>query len=215
MALFQRKDQFTISKQLYTVGLNKTFLVVGLGNPGKEYINTRHNIGFECLEDFLDNQTEGDFSGWQDRKSLKCIEASGNSGDNRVILIKPTTFMNLSGEAVKLVMAYYKIPIDKVLVVHDELDIDFGHLRLSVGGRSAGHNGIESIIDAIGEDFARVRIGIGPKDPPQIDSSDFVLARFQKPELEKMPELKKEVNALTIESIYSPNFQNETRSFLV
>jgi peptidyl-tRNA hydrolase, PTH1 family len=215
VALFQRKEQFTIQKQLFTVGLNKSFLIVGLGNVGREYVGTRHNIGFACIDDFLVNQPEGNFSKWQKKTALKSSESLGTMGDIRVALIKPTTYMNLSGQAVGAVMRYYKIPIDRILVIHDELDMNFGQIRVSIGGSSAGHNGVQSIIDEIGEAFARLRIGIGPKQPPQIEGSDFVLAKFSEQEKSEMPSLKKEVSALLIENIYSPAIQADTRSFLV
>ena len=213
MGLFQRRPQVGDTIQYYTLGQNKTLLVVGLGNPGKEYDRTRHNIGFACLDAFV---AANDFQPWIEKKDHKCLQTSVTLGDTRVIAIKPTTFMNLSGDAVQAVASFYKVPAEMIVVVHDELDIPFGQIRLRTGGSSAGHNGLKSIMQHIGEGFARVRIGIGPKEPEQIDSADFVLARFSKEQEGHMAELTREVNAILSEAAYGAgNLQQETRNFLV
>ncbi len=178
MALFQRRPQTSDPVNYVTVGLNKTVLLVGLGNPGKKYELTRHNAGFICIDEFVDKTEEMDK--WIEKKDLKCLLSTGRMGENRVIAIKPTTYMNLSGEAVQAVMNFYKIPVDNVAVIHDELDIDFGQIRLRRGGSSAGHNGIKSLAQHIGEDYSRIRIGVGPKKPAAIASEDFVLQKFPK-----------------------------------
>jgi len=213
MALFQRKPQTSDPKTFYTVGLNKIILLVGLGNPGKEYENTRHNVGFMCLDSFVAKNDE--MEEWMVKKDLKCLLSSGRIGDARVIAIKPTTFMNLSGEAVKAVVNFYKVPQAQTLVLHDELDIEFGQVRLRVGGSAAGHNGIKSVSQHIGEDYGRVRIGIGPKHPSRIKSEDFVLQKFSEAERSQLPNLIQEVNAVLSEYIYGGQLPNETRSFLV
>jgi PTH1 family peptidyl-tRNA hydrolase len=198
----------------YTVGLNKTLLIVGLGNPGKDYDGTRHNIGFDVLNKFVSEHDE--FEPWIAKKDLKCQLASGQLGEARVLAIKPQTFMNLSGDAVQAVMNFYKLPAEQVLVVHDELDINFGQIRLRKGGTSAGHNGLKSIIGHIGEDFGRVRIGIGPKKPVRMDSADFVLQAFSKEDQEQLPNLLKEATAILSEYVFSGGQLNEeTRNFLV
>lgn len=213
MGLFQRRPQLGESIQFYTLGQNKTLLVVGLGNPGKEYDGTRHNIGFACLDAFVQ---ANDFTPWVEKKDLKCHQATATFGDTRVIAIKPTTFMNLSGEALQAVVNFYKIAADKVIVVHDELDIQFGQIRLRSGGSAAGHNGLKSIIQHLGEEFGRIRIGIGPKEPEQMDSADFVLARFSKEQQSHMAELTREVNAILSEAAFGAgNLPQETRNFLV
>lgn len=122
--------------------------------------------------------------------------------------------MNLSGEAVEAVSHFYKIPLEQIIVVHDELDIDFGQIRLRRGGSSAGHNGIKSVTKYIGETYGRVRIGVGPKTPEQIDSADFVLGKFNKEQAEHIPKLKKEVNAILSELAYGSPLTPETRTFL-
>ena len=190
MGLFQNRPQVGETIQYYTLGQNKTVLLVGLGNPGKEYTGTRHNIGFQCLDSFA---KANDFDPWVEKKDLKCLIATATLGDTRVIAIKPTTFMNLSGEAVQAVMHFYKISPEKFIVVHDELDIPFGQIRLRTGGSSAGHNGLKSIFQHLNDNFPRVRIGIGPKEPGQIDSADFVLQTFSKTQQAHLPELTREV----------------------
>ena len=214
MSLFQRKSNISDPVQMmYSVGLNKTVLIVGLGNVGKEYDGTRHNIGFDCLDHFVAKNDE--ISDWAEKKSLKCFLASGQLGQTRVIAIKPTTFMNNSGEAVQAVSNFYKIPVDKIVIVHDELDIIFGNIRTRVGGSSAGHNGIKSITQHLGEDTGRVRIGIGPKRPTQIDSADFVLAKFGPTQTKQLPNLYREVTAILSEYSFGTQLATETRSFLI
>ncbi|MBC7581358.1 aminoacyl-tRNA hydrolase [Aeromicrobium sp.] len=214
MSLFQRRPQVSDPIQLhYTTGMQKTVLLVGLGNPGKEYLGTRHNIGFECLEAFV-AKTEG-MGEWTDKKSLKCQLVSGQVGQTRVYAIKPDTFMNNSGEAVQAVAAYYKIPHDKIIVMYDELDIKFGNIRTRTGGSAAGHNGVKSVTQHVGEDTGRIRIGIGPKQPAQMDSSDFVLAKFGATEIVQLPNLKREVTAILSEYLFGMKLPAETRDFIV
>jgi len=196
----------------YSVGLNKTILLVGLGNPGKDYDLTRHNAGWLAIDNFV-SKTDG-MEEWIQKKDFKCLLSSGRAGDARVIAIKPTTFMNLSGEAVQAVMAFYKIPLDKVVVIHDELDIDFGQIRMRMGGSSAGHNGIKSVTQHLGEDYGRIRIGVGPK-PEKIDSEAFVLQKFSAEEQAQLSNLTQEVNSILSEYIYGTELPHETRSFLV
>lgn len=197
--------------QYSTYGLTKTLLIVGLGNPGKEYARNRHNIGFMCLDDFA---KRNNFDPWVARKDQKCELTQATLGDTRVILCKPQTFMNLSGEAVQAVQHFYKLSNQQTIVVHDELDIDFGQIRMRVGGSPAGNNGIKSVSKHIGEDYGRVRIGIGPKHHPDMDSADFVLEDFGKKEQEQLPACLREVSALLSEYAYGTPFAAETRSFL-
>jgi peptidyl-tRNA hydrolase, PTH1 family len=213
MSLFQRRPNPGETIQFYTLSQNNTVLVVGLGNPGKEYDGTRHNVGFACIDAFV---AANEFDPWIQKKDLKCHMANATLGDTRVIAIKPTTFMNLSGDAVQAVAHFYKIPAEKTVVVHDELDISFGQVRLRSGGSAAGHNGLKSVIGAIGEGFGRVRIGIGPKEPEQIDSADFVLQKFSKDQQSHMGELTREVNAILSEFSYGAGqLPQETRNFIV
>lgn len=209
MALFQKKPQSSSSAPLYTLGLQKSILVVGLGNIGKKYDLTRHNIGFLCADSLVSSL---DLPKWIEKKDLKCSISVGKAGDKRIIVIKPTTLMNLSGEAVQEVMHFYKITNSDTVVVHDEMDIPFGQIRTRIGGSSAGHNGIKSIIQHIGEDFGRVRIGIG--SDTSLDSSSYVLSRFNDYERDNLKPLTKEVVAILTEYIYSSTMTSETRSFI-
>lgn len=213
MALFQKKPTLETSAPFYTLGLEQTLLIVGLGNPGKEYAKTRHNIGFTVLDHFANKQ---DFTTWVNKKDLKCLLASHQLGNNKIILIKPTSFMNNSGEAVQAVQRFYRIDNAKTLVVHDEIDIDFGLIRTRIGGKSAGHNGIKSVIAHCGEDFGRVRIGIGPKKPAAIKSEDYVLKNFSKDQLEHQKLLLQEANSILSEYAYgNGELPAETRSFII
>lgn len=210
MALFQKRPDASSHLPVYSLGLTRTLLIVGLGNKGKEYDGTRHNIGFAAVDELAARQ---DFAPWMEKKDLKCHLTSATIGDNRVILIKPTTFMNLSGEAVQAVMHFYKIPLQQVLVVHDELDIPFGQIRNRVGGSAAGHNGVKSLIQHIGEDFGRVRIGIQAETP--METTDFVLAKFSKDEQVQLPAMLKETTAILTEYIHAGSLLQETRNFII
>ncbi len=211
MALFQKRPQIGSSINFTTYGMNKTLLIVGLGNIGTEYDGTRHNIGFACVDEFA---RKNEFPAWVNKTDLKCMTTSTMIGDTKVYLCKPTTFMNLSGEAVQALAHFYKIELAHIIVVHDEIDIDFGQVRLRTGGSSAGHNGIKSVTKHMTEGYGRVRIGIGPKKPAQIDSADFVLAKFSAAEAEHLGELKREVNAILSELAYGSPLTPETRTFL-
>lgn len=213
MAWLQKRPQVSDAIQLYSTSLNKTLLLVGLGNPGTEYDLTRHNVGFLCLDAFVEATDEMD--NWIDKKDLKCQLSSGRLGDTRVIAVKPTTFMNSSGEAVQAVAAFYKIPPESIAVLHDELDINFGQIRLRDAGSSAGHNGIKSVTKHMGEGYGRIRIGIGPKKPAQIDSADFVLQKFSTTEQKQLGNLTRETNAILSEYIYGGQLPHETRNFIV
>jgi peptidyl-tRNA hydrolase, PTH1 family len=213
MAFFQKKPQMGDSIQYYTLGLNKTVLIVGLGNIGAEYNNTRHNVGFAAVDRFV---KDSDFPAWIEKKDLKSHFTSAQLGDTRVIVIKPTTLMNLSGEAVQAAAAFYKVQPASILVVHDELDVPFGQIRSRVGGGSAGHNGIKSVTQHLGEDYGRVRIGIGPKLHDKQDSADFVLAKFSKDQQDQMGNLTKEAGAIISEYAYNGGtLPHETRNFII
>lgn len=213
MALFQRRPQSSDPVNYYTVGQNKNILIVGLGNPGREYDLTRHNVGFLCVDEFVNKSDE--MEAWIQKKDLKCQISSGRMGEKRIIAMKPATFMNLSGEAVQAVTDFYKIHPDNIVVLHDELDIEFGQIRLRKGGSGAGHNGVKSVIKYIGEDYGRIRIGIGPKKPEQMASEDFVLQKFSGQEQAQLSNLTKEVSAVLSEYIYGDELPHDTRNFLV
>ncbi len=150
-------------------------LIVGLGNPGKEYENTRHNVGFMILDNIL-----GEVN-WSKKFNGLYYKTSIN-GEN-VLFLKPQTYMNNSGECISKFVKYYKIQLEDLLVIHDDLDIDFKKIKIKFSSRSGGHNGIKSIINYLdSNDFARLKIGIKNKNINNI--IDFVLSKFNKEEME-------------------------------
>lgn len=159
--------------------MSTTKLIVGLGNIGREYENTRHNVGFLAIEDYAAREGVD----WHEKPKFKAFIAEKTVGSTKVILAKPTTFMNLSGEAVRAIKDFYKLENDDVIIIHDELDLPFGTIRTRIGGSSAGNNGIKSISSHIGDTYARIRIGIGNELLPRIGAHDFVLSRFSHEEM--------------------------------
>lgn len=208
MALFQRQPT-EISRNLpYSLALDtKTILIVGLGNPGKKYDLTRHNVGFSALDKLA--ETNG-FPEFQEKTKLKCHITEKTLAKSKVILIKPTTFMNDSGEAVRAVTNFYKIPPADIVCVYDELAIPFTQIRTRVGGESAGHNGVKSLIAHIGPDFGRVRIGVKNDLAEKIDDADFVLAKFTKDEQSKLNSIYKEATVVLTQFIYGGLLPHET-----
>ena len=163
---------------------NNTFLLVGLGNPGKKYEETRHNIGFTFI-----NSIAKKASIIIDKSKFSSLCARYESGENYFLLSKPQTFMNESGKAVREIKNYYKIPIDKTIIVFDDLALNVGQIRIKRGGGSGGHNGIKSIIEELSEDtFIRIRIGIG-KPVKKTDVDQYVLSKFNQNEVSKIKEI--------------------------
>ncbi len=157
-------------------------LIIGLGNPGDTHENNRHNIGFMVVSSFVHDQND-DFKLWGTPKNSEIAQL--NVGGEKVICQKPITYMNLSGEAAVQAATFYKVLPEDVCVIHDELDIPFGEVRLKVGGGDGGHNGLKSITKMLGtSDYARVRMGIGRPPHPQMDVADFVLGNFSDKEFE-------------------------------
>lgn len=159
------------------------FLVVGLGNPGREYRETRHNIGFMVMDRLAET------AGIKLTKvQSKAIIGIGRIGDQKVILAKPQTFMNLSGQAVTALMRFYKVEPTRLVVAHDDVDLPFGQIRMRPGGGSAGQKGIGSIIEKLGsQEFARLRMGVG-RPPGQQDAASFVLQPFHSADRDFLPE---------------------------
>lgn len=155
-------------------------LVVGLGNPGKKYEKTRHNVGFVVLDAVHTQLYKIDqMSAWKLHKSFNAMIAEGQVSGNRVILAKPLTFMNRSGDAVGLIKQYYKIENRDILVVHDDKDIDLGEVKYQWNRGHAGQNGIRSIIASIGtKEFYRLRVGVRTDLLEKKDTADFVLGKF-------------------------------------
>lgn len=209
MAFFQKKPQVQSGAPLYSLGAHKTVLIIGLGNPGKEYAGTRHNIGFEVLDEFA---KKNDFPGWLSKKDLKCEMAIQNMGENRVILCKPAAFMNNSGEAAQAAQRFYRVYNQNTLAVYDELAIPFGSLRTRVGGSDAGHNGVKSLIQHINDDFGRLRVGVGSETSQKANAADFVLGKFTKKEQENLSLIIREAGAIITEYIFSGELPHETRT---
>lgn len=209
MSLFQKRPDPSSHLPVYSLGLTKTIIIVGLGNVGKKYDGTRHNIGSAAVDELARNQ---EFDPWMEKKDLKCLITSKTIGDNRVILCKPTTFMNNSGEAVQALAHFYKVPVEQIVAVHDELDIPFGQIRMRVGGGSAGHNGIKSLTQHLGEDYGRIRIGVQAET--LMETADFVLTPFSSAETKHMDALLKETTAILTEYIHGAGLLAETRSFI-
>jgi PTH1 family peptidyl-tRNA hydrolase len=155
-------------------------LVVGLGNPGKLYAGNRHNVGF-MVADALARRWHAD----PFREKFKSELSRARRASDETILLKPQTYMNLSGESVQKALAFYKLGLPDLVVIHDELDLPFGTLKLKIGGGLAGHNGLKSIVQHCGgPDFVRVRVGVGR--PPQ-KGADHVLSDFSKQECSELP----------------------------
>lgn len=182
-------------------------LIVGLGNPGKQYENTRHNIGFMALDRFAEDNNlsfkiESRFEGLITNFSYK---------GEKVVLFKPVTYMNLSGRAIYKVLNYYKIDVEDILVIHDDLDLPTGKLRLREKGSSGGHNGLKSIIENLNtNEFKRVKIGIS-KDSRDI--IDYVLSKFSKAEMELLDESLNKMDNLIKSFIEEPEFKNVMTKF--
>lgn len=156
------------------------WLVAGLGNPGPEYAGNRHNVGF-MVADLLAQRMGGRFKAHKSRAQV----VEGRIGGHRVVVAKPTSFMNLSGGPVTGLRDFFKVPLERIVAVHDELDIDYGVLRLKRGGGDNGHNGLKSLTKSLGADYTRVRCGIG-RPPGRMEVASFVLRDFSSVERKEL-----------------------------
>ncbi|MFI5265254.1 MAG: aminoacyl-tRNA hydrolase, partial [Candidatus Levyibacteriota bacterium] len=156
-------------------------LIVGLGNPGEKYLNTRHNVGFLILDHLLQKLEKAKETYWEENSKFKALTKEIELAGEKIVLLKPTTFMNDSGIAVQRYASFYKIDPQDIYVLHDELDLPLGKIKIRFGGSSAGHNGVNSIIERLGTDkFLRIRLGIGKEARVQSthDAADYVLGTF-------------------------------------
>ena len=178
---------------LFQKKLPVSWLIVGLGNPGDKYDGTRHNAGFLAVDALAD---KGRFR--ISRVKFKALTAQGSVGGQGALVMKPTTYMNLSGEAVGEAARFYKIPPDHVLVISDDVDLPLGKLRIRTNGSAGGHNGLKSIIQHLGSDqFPRLKVGVGGKPHPDYDMADWVLSKFQGEDKKLMDEtVKKAADAV-------------------
>ncbi len=181
----QEKSIFNLLKNLKSTTTNetgRTFMAVGLGNPGKEYAGNRHNVGFMAV-DYLMNELQ--FSGKKVKN--KAIIIDGQYVGVRLYLVKPQTFMNLSGDSVNALLRFFKIPVSDLVILHDDIDLPFGTIRLRPAGGAGGQKGVASIIQKLGtQNFARIRIGVG-RPPGRMDAADYVLKDFSKVEKDELP----------------------------
>ncbi len=174
--MFIKKDKFAAGSH--------DFLIVGLGNPGEKYAFTRHNAGFLCL-DLLADKVGAKLS----KIKFKGVYGEAVIGGKRCILLKPQTYMNNSGESVRAVADFYKIPPERILVLFDDISLACGKLRIRRKGSAGGHNGIKSIAAHLGsEAFPRIKLGVGEKPNPEWDLADWVLSNFKKEELTALRE---------------------------
>jgi PTH1 family peptidyl-tRNA hydrolase len=164
------------------IGINPLYLVIGLGNPGRQYKKNRHNIGF-MLVDRLADKTGAIYSKVESKALITKTAYQGHS----MILAKPQAFMNLSGQPVSSLIRFYKIPIENLIVIYDDIDLPFGYLRLRKEGGTGGHKGMQSIIERLGsQSFPRLRIGIG-RPPGVRQAASYVLKEFTKTEMVELP----------------------------
>ena len=153
---------------------NENWLIVGLGNPGKEYAHTRHNAGFRALDLLAEN-----LGCKVDKLKFQGLYNQVNYKGTKIFLLKPQTYMNLSGRSVLQLSAYFNIPPQRIIVLFDDISLEPGRLRIRADGSAGGHNGIKSIIEQLGsQDFPRVKIGVGSKPTPEYDLADWVLSSF-------------------------------------
>ncbi|MGW0731567.1 aminoacyl-tRNA hydrolase [Streptomyces sp. NPDC002851] len=169
-----------------TTDANAPWLIVGLGNPGPGYAANRHNVGFMVV-DLLAERIGGGFKrhGKAQAQVLEGRIGPMGPGSRRVVLAKPMSYMNLSGGPTTALRDFYKVPTDRIVAIHDELDIDYGMLRLKLGGGDNGHNGLKSITKSLGSDYFRVRFGVG-RPPGRMQVADFVLKDFSSSERKEL-----------------------------
>jgi PTH1 family peptidyl-tRNA hydrolase len=179
-------------------------LIVGLGNPEQQYTGTRHNAGFAAVTSYAAKQG----AAFQPRDKFKSQIAEFSTDGEKIILALPMTYYNNSGEAVRAISDFYKIPVDSILIVHDELVLPFGTVRTRIGGSDAGNNGVKSVNAHMGEGTARVRIGT--KNDQHHDDGDFVLGKFTTDESKKLQDIQQHINA-DIDAFISGDFESTTR----
>ena len=166
--------------------------ILGLGNPGEKYKNTRHNIGFRIIDEF---KGKNNFPEFKLSKKFYSLISENISNDEKIILAKPQTFMNLSGETVQTLTSFYKIKTKDIIIIHDDIDLPLGKIRISKGRGSAGHKGIESIISKIGSNnFTRIRIGVCAQKEKPKNPERFVIQKFSKKEEAILKKVIKKAN---------------------
>lgn len=177
---------------------NYDWMIVGLGNPGLQYETTRHNVGFMAAELLFKEYASGAAKHKFEAEYCEC-----KIGNNKVLVVKPQTYMNNSGRAVTAISSFYKIPHDKMIIVSDDVSLDVGKLRIRRKGSHGGHNGLRDIFELLGtDDIIRIKVGVGKKPHPQYDLADWVLSKFPKEESENL-EIALKNTVLAIKEIMS------------
>lgn len=185
-----------------------TYIVAGLGNIGKQYERTRHNAGFLAI-DYIAEKCGVKI----DRVKFRSTVAEANIGGKRVLLMKPSTLMNNSGLAIGEAAAFYKIPPEQVIVLHDEISFEPGIIRIRRKGSAGGHNGLKSIIAHLpGEDFPRIKIGVGKKPTPEYDLADWVLGKFSESDIKALSERFADING-AVEEIIKGNIDSAMNKY--
>lgn len=174
------------------------FMIVGLGNPGKEYEGTRHNAGFIAADAIISS-----LGGSGEKLKSKALVCECKIDNKRILVVKPQTYMNLSGQAVRDVAKFYKIPNDKIIVIFDDISLDVGKIRIRRNGSHGGHNGMKNISECMStNDIMRIKIGVGKKPHPEYDLKDWVLSRFKNDEKASL-EAATEKTVLAVREIIS------------
>jgi len=164
-------------------------LIVGLGNIGREYEATRHNFGFLLLDKIID-----DYRLMSQGKKFRSEVFSGEINGKKILALKPQTFMNLSGAAVAEAANFYKIAPENIIVLHDDVDLEFGRIKAKIGGGHGGHNGLRSIDEAVGKDYMRIRLGVGRPANKEYSTADYVLGKFSKDELNALEKINEKIS---------------------
>lgn len=161
------------------------YIIAGLGNPGRKYVGTRHNMGFEAL-DAVAAKYRIDIK----KAKFNAIYGEGSIEGEKVVLVKPQTFMNLSGEAIREFKSWYKVEDSQIIIIYDDVSLPVGKMRIRAKGSAGGHNGLKSIIYQLGsEDFPRIKIGVGSPQNPDYDLADYVLGKFSKAEVKELVQM--------------------------
>lgn len=161
------------------------YIIAGLGNPGRKYVGTRHNMGFEAL-DAVASKYKIDIK----KAKFNAIYGEGNIEGEKVVLVKPQTFMNLSGESIREFKSWYKVENSQIIIIYDDVSLPVGKMRIRAKGSAGGHNGMKSIIYQLGsEDFPRIKIGVGSPENPDYDLADYVLGKFSKAEVKELVQM--------------------------
>ncbi len=183
------------------------FLLVGLGNPGEKYKSTKHNFGFLTID-----QIVSDYNLSAEGSKFNSHIFTGNISNEKIIAIKPQAFMNCSGNPVKLAMNFYKIPIENIVVFHDDLDVDVGRIKIKIGGGNAGHNGLRDLDQMIDSNYLRVRLGIGRPENSSYEIANYVLSNFNNEEMKEVSSVNQKISKL-LPLIFEKKFNDFSNNF--